>query len=76
MRTPLKRLFDLGYYAKTMVSNDESKSRFGGKGYRPQTIIKTDLVYRGLYEGVSNQDAVEFICDLGSVRATLLEHRG
>ncbi len=72
MRTQLLRLFELGYYAKTMVSTDESVSRFHEMGYTPERVVKADGVLRGLYEGVSNEDAVKLICEVGYVRATLL----
>ena len=76
MREPLSNLFSLGYYAKTMVSNDEATARFKDMGYQPLTVIKTDGVFRGLYEGVSKNDALTLICDIGTVRATLIERAG
>ena len=72
MRTQLIHLFRLGYYAKTMVSTDESVSKFHEMGYTPETVIKADGVLRGLYEDVPNDDAVKLICEIGYVRATLL----
>lgn len=73
MRAPLVKLFELGYYAKTIISNDDSKPKFREKGYKPSLIVKTDGVYRGLYNGISQKDTIEFICDIGFVRAVLLE---
>jgi hypothetical protein len=36
-------------------------------------LIRTDGYWRGIYYGVTNNDAIEFICDVGFVRAVLLE---
>ena len=72
MRTQLKQLFELGYHVKTLISSDESVSRFHERGYVADKIIHTDGVKRGIYNGLSNDDACEFICDIGFVRAALL----
>ncbi|MEE2821870.1 MAG: FkbM family methyltransferase [Acidobacteriota bacterium] len=72
MRIQLEHLFRLGYCAKWMASTDERKARFKEKGYVPEVVIKTDAVERGLYKNVRDDDAIEFICDLGGVRTVLL----
>ena len=72
MRIQLEYLFRLGYCAKWMASTDERKARFKEKGYVPEVVIKTDAVERGLYKNVRDDDAIEFICDLGGVRTVLL----
>lgn len=72
MRAQLKQLFDLGYHAKTLISSDETKALFTNKGYQPDQVIHTDGVHRGIYNGISNEDAERFICDIGFVRAALL----
>jgi len=73
MRRQLEKLFEFGYKAKTMTSNDEERSTFRTKGYSPQTLIRTgDFKYQGIYYNVSKPDALELICDLGGVRDVLL----
>ena len=56
-----------------MVSNDESKAKFKEKGYRPSMIVKIDGQYRRIYGSISERDAIEFVCEIGFVRAFLLE---
>jgi len=73
MRAHLAQLFEFGYIPRTLISTDESLARFREKGYEPQNVIRTDGVKRGLYEGISKEEAIEFICDIGFVRAVLLE---
>ena len=73
MREPLGRLLELGYYARTVSSTNEDLVRFGEFGYRPQSVVRTDSVYRGLYKGISNEDCLKFVCDVGGVRAVLLD---
>ena len=72
MRAQLKQLFQLGYMVKTLISSDESLSRFHERGYTPEKVIRTDGVKRGIYNNLTNNDACEFICDIGFVRAALL----
>lgn len=76
MRAQLTRLFELGYMPKTLISTDESIARFHEKGYTPEIIIRTDGVQRGIYTGISQEDAIAFICDIGFVRAVFLEWNG
>lgn len=75
MRKVLKEMFAYGYYPKIIVSNDHPKGEFLSRGYRPKTLLFTDGYLRGIYYGVKNEDAIEFICDIGFVRAVLLERR-
>lgn len=75
IKKPLERLFKLGYFAKTLVSADERNTKLKQKGYRPEKVISTDLVERGIYKGVSNEDAIELVGKLGGVRAALLSKR-
>ena len=69
----LKMLFELGYCPKILTSNDERISKIKQKGYRPSVVISTDRVERGVYEGVSKKDTLDFICAIGGVRAVLLK---
>jgi FkbM family methyltransferase len=72
MRSQLQQLFELGYKVKTLISSDESLARFHERGYQPEKVIRTDGVKRGIYNDFTNDDASEFICDIGFVRAALL----
>ena len=72
MRHSLQRLFDLGYYPKTLASTDERLAYLHKLGYFPKEVVKASMRMRGLYEGVSNEDAIDVICERGSIRTTLL----
>ena len=72
MRAQLEQLFSLGYKVKTLISSDESLSLFHERGYKPEKVIRTDGVKRGIYNDLTNEDASEYICDIGFVRAALL----
>jgi FkbM family methyltransferase len=75
MRKALLKMFEYGYYPKIIVSNDHPKGEFLKRGYKPETLIHTDGYWRGIYYGVTNEDAIGFICDVGFVRAVLLERK-
>ena len=75
MRKTLIKMFKYGYYPKIIVSNDHPKGEFLKRGYTPETLIHTDGYWRGIYYGVTNKDAIDFICDIGFVRAVLLERK-
>ena len=72
MRHNLQRLFDLGYYPKTLASTDERLAYLHKLGYSPKEVVKASMRMRGLYEGVSNEDAIDVICERGTIRTTLL----
>jgi FkbM family methyltransferase len=74
LKAPLRALFEKGYYVKTLISNEEGVS-WRDRGYKPERLIRTDGTVRGLYPNVSNEDALEFMCHLGGVRAALLAPR-
>ncbi|MDP3789583.1 MAG: FkbM family methyltransferase, partial [Candidatus Omnitrophota bacterium] len=73
MRSRLKALFNLGYFPAAITSTDEGISKIREKGYKPRLVIDTDRVNRGIYERISPDDAVDFICTSGGVRAVLLK---
>jgi len=75
MRKTLLKMFEYGYYPKIVVSNNHPKGEFLKRGYKPETLIHTDGYRRGIYYGVSNNDAIDFVCDIGFVRAVLLERK-
>lgn len=72
IRDILEKLFSFGYFVKTIISNDEPKGKFRERGYQPTRLIKSDFVMRGIYDHVSEEDALYFISDAGYVRAVLL----
>lgn len=77
MRAPLRWLFDHGYHARTLTSNDERRGRLRDRGYQPSAVVQTsDTRFMGVYDGVSDQDAIELICDVGGVRDVLLARGG
>lgn len=71
LRAPLRKLFAKGYKVQTLISNEDNVS-WHGRGYRPDAVIRTDSVRRGFYSDVKPDDAMDFICDLGGVRAVFL----
>ena len=74
MRKPLRMLFENGYRAKYLTSNDENKPRIRSKGYEPTALVQTsDTRFRGIYENVTNDDAEALVCEIGGVRDILLE---
>ena len=74
MRKPLRMLFENGYRARYLTSNDEKKPRIRSRGYEPTVLVKTsDTRFRGIYENVSNDDAEALVCEIGGVRDILLE---
>ena len=73
MRKPLRWLFDHGYHARTLTSNDERRSRLRDRGYEPSRVVQTsDTRYMGVYDGVTDDDAIALLCDIGGVRDILL----
>ena len=76
MRKNLENLFELGYYVKAMASTDERLSHLRVIGYSPSEVVKASMRQRGIYEGVSKEDALDVICDIGTIRTTLLAWRG
>jgi FkbM family methyltransferase len=72
----LKAMFEKGYRAKIIVSNEGPTAKFSEHGYTADIIFPTDGMVRGLYYGISNEDAIKFICDIGGVRAVFLAFKG
>ena len=68
-------MFKHGYYVKIIVSDHEPKGMFSKRNYKPDILINTDFVTRGVYRGINNNDALYFIGDAGHVRAVLLERK-
>ncbi|MBL7068236.1 MAG: FkbM family methyltransferase [Candidatus Omnitrophica bacterium] len=72
MKQAILNLLSRGYDIETIVSNNEFESPLRMLGYKPKKTIKTDQVYRGIYKGVDNMDAIYCACDIGGIRAMLL----
>ena len=75
MRGILGAMFEAGYRVETLASNHHTNGGaevFRAKGYEADEVIKTDFQRRGMFSGVSNADALEFMCDSDFVRAALL----
>lgn len=76
MKEKLNMLFKAGYNVKYIASNLHNKGGkdiFHRKGYIPKKVIKTDGMKRGIYDDISNDDALWFICDTDYVRTVVLE---
>ncbi|MFW6079408.1 MAG: FkbM family methyltransferase [Gemmatimonadota bacterium] len=73
IREPLRRLFERGYRARWVTSNDEPEPRLRGRGYEPTTEIETaGLRRRGVYEDVAADDLLELVFREGGVRDVAL----
>ena len=72
IRHSLNYMFEKGYEAKIIVSNENHSPKISDFGYTADIIFPTDGMIRGLYYNISNEDAIKLICDIGGVRAVLL----
>ncbi|MBC7905495.1 MAG: FkbM family methyltransferase [Rhodospirillaceae bacterium] len=76
METPLRRLFKAGYHVRYLASSSQRGTAIiNERGYKGGAPIKTDDVERVIYENVSDDDAVDFICTVGGARTILLAKR-
>lgn len=76
LEKPLSRMFAAGYYVKKLISNSEDGTKWVTRGYRPDEMIFTDGMMRGIYSNIDNDNAMDLICRAGGVRAALLEFKG
>jgi len=73
MRAPLERLFAAGYGVQLAGSSSErGTALLAEKGYMPDQTVRSDDVVRGVYQNISNEDAIEMICKAGGLRTVLL----
>lgn len=73
MREPLRRLFKAGYATRFAGSSAEGGTKIvTDKGYKPVQVVRSDDERRAIFENISNEDAITFICDSGGVRTVLL----
>lgn len=80
MRNCLNGLFASGYYVKKLASHigykeREGREMFQRKGYKATDVISTDGVEREIFNDISNDDAITFICETNFVRTVLLEYK-
>jgi FkbM family methyltransferase len=69
----LRGMFDLGYQAKIISSNDEAITKIRTLGYLPFQVVKDGLgIFRGLYHNIRNEDLLKLLSELGTVRTVLL----
>lgn len=73
MEAPLRRLFAQGYKVKLAGSSSERGTRLiESKGYKGGKPIRTDDVYRVIFENISDEDAIAMICREGGIRTVLV----
>ena len=73
MERPLRRLFALGYRTRLAGSSSQSGTAIvEARGYKGSAPIVTDDVTRVIFEGISADDTVDFVCRTGGLRTVLL----
>ena len=72
MRRQLEMLFRNGYAVSLLTSNDERTSKISEKYSAKRKIQVGDSRVSGIYENISLEDAIEFVCYKGGVRDILL----
>ena len=73
MANVLKRMFDLGYGVTMAASSWEGGSHIVQSfGYKSDMSINTDGNIRKIFSEISNDDAIQLICETGGLRTVLL----
>jgi len=73
MERPLRRLFALGYRTRLAGSSSQNGTALvESRGYRGGAPIVTDDVTRVVFEDISTDDTVDFVCRVGGLRTVLL----
>ena len=72
MKRQLEMLFRNGYAVSLLTSNDEKTAKIGEKYSAKLKIQVGDSRISGLYENISPEDAIDFVCYKGGVRDILL----
>ena len=75
IKPSLEAMFEKGYHAKIIVSNEGPRAKFSEYGYKADIIFPTDGKIRGLYYNISNEDAINFICNILGVRAVFMKYK-
>lgn len=73
----LENLFNLGYYAKILISAGEPiPPKYKELGYKPESEIKSDGFIRGYYNNINNEHVVQLTCNQPKAsRYVLLEKK-
>ena len=73
----LNDLFALGYTVRTAASSSESGTKHvKALGYEGSAPFYSDFGTRALFNNISNEHAVDLICNTGGLRTVLLEKTG
>ena len=73
MRAPLARLFAAGYSVRYAGSPTEhGTSIVESKGYVPSERVRSDDCVRAIFENITAEDAISFMCESGGLRTVLL----
>ena len=73
LEAPLRRLFALGYRtALAGSSSQKGTALVEARGYRGGAPIVTDDVTRVVFENISADDTIDFVCRVGGLRTVLL----
>ena len=73
MAAVLQDLFACGYGVPRAASSwQDGTARVAARGYTGSDPIPTDGVERVIFEDISNEDAIDFICKTGGLRTVVL----
>ncbi len=73
----LSDLFSLGYSVRTAASSSVSgTARLQGLDYKGSTPFYSDFGERAIFRDISNEHAIDLICEKGGLRTVLLEKTG
>jgi len=73
MSSTLRNYFNAGYRVQYIASSWQKGSEIiESRGYKGSAPIATDGVYRKIFENISNDDAIDFICNVGGARTVVV----
>ena len=73
MASTMILLFEAGYHVRYLGSSNQAGAQLiKQRGYQESTSIATDFMERSIFENITAQDAIDFICRTGGVRTALL----
>ena len=71
----LKSYFAEGYTTRYLASSYEGGTEIiESRGYKGSAPIPTDGVHRKIFENISDNDSIDFICNVGGARTVVLKH--
>ena len=74
MESVLKLYFSEGYKTRYLASSYEGGTAIiEARGYKGSLPIATDGVQRKIFENISDNDSIDFICNVGGARTVVLE---